>query len=80
MFDHTMNLQNQVNSIKRSMYLHIREIGRIRNYIDQETSHMAVQSLVISHLDYANVLLLGLPACMLHGLQVSQNIAAHLIT
>ena len=79
-FDHTMNMQGHVNIIKRSMYFHIREIGRIRKHLDNETCHKAIQALVISRLDDANVLLLGLPTKMLQSLQVAQNTAARLIT
>jgi len=79
-FDETLTLHNQINTIKRSMYFHIREIGRIRRYLNQDTTHLAVQALVISRLDYANALLLGLPNSTLHGLQVAQNTAARLIT
>lgn len=80
MFDCVMSMEDHVNSVKRSMYFHIREIGRIRRYLDQHTCHLAVQSLVISRLDYANILLLGLPKSLLHGLQVAQNTAARLIS
>ena len=80
MFDCVMSMEDHINSVKRSMYFHIREIGRIRRYLDQHTCHLAVQSLVISHLDYANILLLGLPKSLLHGLQVAQNTAARLIS
>ena len=80
LFDHTLTLHNQVNAIKRSMYFHIRGISHIRKYIDQETTHLAVQALVISRLDYANALLCGLPSNLLNGLQVAQNTAARLIT
>lgn len=79
-FDNTMCLRPQINNIKRSMYFHIREISHIRRFLDLDTTHMAVQALVISRLDYANALLLGLPNCSLHGLQVAQNTAARLIT
>lgn len=80
LFDQTMTLQNHVNNIKSSMYFHIREIKRIRWYIDQGTAHMAVQALVLSRMDYSNVLLCGLPNKLLNGLQVAQNTAARLIT
>ena len=53
------------------MYFHIREISYIWKYIDQETTHLAVQALVISRLDYANALLCGLPMNLLNGLQVA---------
>ena len=62
------------------MYFHLKEISRIRRYLDKDTCHLAVQSLVISRLDYANIMLVGLPQTLLHGLQVAQNNAARLIS
>ena len=69
-----------MRNVKRSMYYHLKEIGKIRRYLDEDTCHLAVQSLVISRLDYANIMLVGLPQSLLHGLQVAQNTAARLIS
>ena len=43
------------------MYFHLKEISRIRPSLDKDACHLAVQSFVISHLDYANIMLVGLP-------------------
>jgi len=79
-FDCVMSMEGHVKNVKRSMYFHLKEIGRIRRYLDKDTCHIAVQSLVISRLDYANIMLVGLPQNLLHGLQVAQNSAARLIS
>ena len=57
MFDSLMSRSSQVNSICRTTNLHIRNIVRIRKYIDQDTCHHVVCSLVTSRLDYCNSLL-----------------------
>lgn len=80
MFDCVMSMETHVNCIKRSMHFHLRQIGKIRRYLDDDTCHLAVRSLVLSRLDYANILLLGLPQTLLHGLQVAQNTAARVIS
>jgi hypothetical protein len=79
-FDCVMSMEGHVKNIKRSMFYHLKEISRVRRYLDRDTCHMAVQALVISRLDYANIMLVGLPQNLIHGLQIAQNAAARLIT
>ena len=55
-----MSMSSQVNSICRTTNLHLRNIVRIRKYIDQDTCHHVVRSLVTSRLDYSNSLLYGI--------------------
>jgi len=50
-------MENQVNSICKSCYYQIRNIGLIRKYINDETCNTLVQALIISRLDYGNALL-----------------------
>ena len=60
--------------------MHIRNIGSIRRYLSPEAAKLLVHSLVISRLDYGNVLLYGLPQTQLSRLQRIQNKAARVIT
>ena len=53
----------------RSCSRHIKQIGRVRKYISTEACQSAVQSLVVSSLDYCNILLIGLPRYQLQRLQ-----------
>ena len=78
--DTHFNMTAQVNAVIRSCSHHIRQIGRIRKYISTEACHSAVQSLVVSRLDYCNALLTGLPHCQMQRLQRLQNRAARLVT
>ena len=41
--------------------LNILRIHNIRRYLDKDTTHLLIKSLALSHLDYANSLLTGLP-------------------
>jgi len=54
--DNTLGMEKQVNYIYKSKY-QIRNIELIRKYINDETYKTLVQSLIISRLDYGNVLL-----------------------
>ena len=62
---------------KTAMYNLLR-IKHIRRHLTQEVAQILISSLVMSHLDYANSLLYGLPACDIDRLCV-QNFAAKLV-
>ena len=81
-FDKHLLLVNQVNRTIRTYNFNIPNIGRIRRFISEDACKTLVQALVMSRLDYANALyiLVGLPQCMLHRLQLVQHSAACLIT
>ena len=49
------------------------------HYLTQHAPQLLVQAMVISHLDYCNALLTGLPACAEKPLQMVQNTAARLV-
>ena len=54
-------------------------ISRIRRYIDKDTCHHAVRSLILSRIDYCNGLLSSLPKSYTLRLQRLQNWAARLV-
>ena len=63
---------------KTAMYNLLR-IKHIRWYLTQEVAQILVITLVMSHLDYANSLFYGLPACNIDKLQHVQNCAVKLV-
>jgi hypothetical protein len=79
-FDSNMNMEDHVNSVCRSCYAHLRQIGRIRKYLTIDASKQLVTSLVISRLDYCNALLYGVPQTLINKLQIVQNTAARIIS
>ena len=74
-----MTMSTHVSSLTRSLNFDLRNIGRIRRYIDENTCNHAVRSLVLSRLDYANSLLYGITARDMQKLQTIQNRSARLI-
>ena len=80
LLDKHLTMEKQINATVRSCYFNIRNIGKIRKYIDEDACKTLVQSLVTSRLDYANALYAGLPHSVLHRLQLVQNSAARHIT
>ena len=67
---------NHLSSLKKNFLLHF---GRIRNYLPLDPLKRLVNALVISHLDYCNSLLYGLPSNKLAKLKRVQNTSAKLI-
>ena len=78
-FDSTMSMSSHIPSISRSLNYHLRNVGRIRCYIDEDTCNHALRPLVISRIDYCNSLLYGLSAKDMQKLQNVQNRAARLV-
>ena len=78
-FNDTMTMSQHVSTVCRSVNYHIRNIGKIRKYVDYDTCHAAARALVLSRLDYCNSLLNCITQKYLIRLQKLQNNAAHLI-
>ena len=78
-FDSTMSSGKHVASICRSAYFHLHAIGRIRKFLDQQSTKQLVHALVLSRLDTCNSLLGGLPSNLLQRLQQVQNMCARII-
>ena len=57
----------------------LRRISSIRHYLTEDAAKTLVVSLVLSHLDYGNCLLAGVPDSLLHKLKKIQNASARLI-
>ncbi|KAI4888357.1 hypothetical protein NFI96_032621 [Prochilodus magdalenae] len=72
-------LASNIANLTRSCRFLLYNIWRIRPFLSQEATQLLVQSLVISRLDYCNLLLAGLPLRAIRPLQLVQNAAARLI-
>ena len=79
-FDSNLKMEHQIVNTVKSCYYQIRNIGRIRPHLTEESCKTLVLELVTSRLDYGNALLHGLPQRALQRLQKVQNCAARLIT
>ncbi|XP_067023036.1 uncharacterized protein [Acropora muricata] len=69
MLDQNLNMEQQITTICKSAFLHIRNIRKVRKYLPQHAAETVVNALVISRLDNCNALLLGLPKNLLQKLQ-----------
>ena len=73
-------MSNHITQVCRSMNLHFRSIGRIRRYLDKDSTETIVHALVTSRLDCNNALLAGLPDTQVKRLQRLQNTAVRITT
>ena len=73
-------MEGQIKRIIKICFFNVRNIGKIRKYLVEDSCKMLVKNLIISHLNYFNALHHGLPDCLLNQLQRVQNTAARLVS
>ena len=73
-------MDSQVGSVVCTAHLHLRRIAQLRSCLDVGALTTLVHVLVVSRLDYCNVLYVGLPLRLMQKLQMVQNTAARLLT
>ncbi len=78
--DKSLTMEKHISSITKACYYQIRCISRIRKFITTDACRSLLQSMVTSRMDYANVLLHGLPRTLLNRLQLLQNTCARLVS
>ena len=79
-FDSTMTLKPHISNIVRVSSFHIRNISRIRKYLNQSAAEQIIHAFVTSRLDNRNALLCGLPQNQISRLQHIQSTAARVVT
>ena len=77
--DMTLTFEEHVTHRCKLASWNLQKLRKIRVYMDEETCKRTIQALVISHLDYANGLLVDIPKKHLNKLQMVQNRAAKMI-
>jgi hypothetical protein len=78
--DKTMSMDTQVGQICKGAWFHLRNIGKIRAYLDTKSTEKLIHAFVSSKLDSNNSLLYGIPKAKMDRLQRVQNSAARLVT
>lgn len=77
--DETLNFKEHVKRKCRTAILNYMRIKSIRQYLTKEATEILVLSLVMSHLDYCNVILYGIAQCDIQKMQRIQNMCAKLV-
>ena len=78
-FDAQMTIAAHIKSLCTSLNYQLRNISRIRRFLDHDTCHLIVRALILSRMDYGNGLLLGFNYNDIQRLQRIQNWSAKLI-
>ncbi|KAI4894096.1 hypothetical protein NFI96_015130, partial [Prochilodus magdalenae] len=73
--DGQLSFSAHIANLTRSCRFLLYNIRRIRPFLSQEATQLLVQSLVISRLDYCNLLLAGLPLRAIRPLQLLPVVA-----
>lgn len=79
-FDKFLDFSSHINAICKSATFSIRNIGRLRKYLNQADTERLVHAFVTSKLDSCNSILFGLPSYQIEKLQQVQNSATRLAT
>jgi hypothetical protein len=77
--DKSLNFKEHVKRKCKTAMLNYFRIKCIRKYLTKEATEVLVLSLVISHLDYCNVILYGISKTELEKMQRVQNMCAKLV-
>ena len=76
--DSTLSFTDHVRTKYKAAIINIIQIRNIK-YLNRATMHTFIKSLVISHLDYSNSILAGIPNKTLRIMQGIQNTAASVV-
>ena len=71
-----LDMKKFIAAKARAAYFNIQKIKKIRKYLTEDNTKMLICSMVLSHLDYGNAILVNLPKSTLKPLQSIQNYAA----
>lgn len=72
-------LEEQVASMNRRAFAQLQFMDELRPFLDDDSLHSVTQALVISHLDYCNVLYMGLLLKSVWKLQLVQSVVARAV-
>ena len=79
-YDQTASLDGHVKSVCKSALFHLRNIAKIREYLNVESTKSLLHAFVTCRLDNCNSLLIGSPSFLIQKLQRIQNCTARLVT
>ena len=77
--DSTISMKTFVNAKCSEAYYKLRNIGRLRPYIDTPVRIMLVRNLILSKLDYCNAILANVPDYLVKKLQKVLNASVRFI-
>ena len=78
-FDKYMTMEQHIKSKCKAAYAQLYNIGKVRKYLDHQSAKKLIHALVHSHINYCNVLLIGVPKYIIQKLQMVQNTATRVL-
>ena len=78
--DSDLNFNSHIKKVTKTAFFHLRNIAKVRPFINQNDAEKCVHAFISSRLDYCNALFTGLPKKSIERLQLIQNAAARLLT
>ena len=72
--DSSLQFKNHITNKCKAAMVNLIQIKYIRKYIDKDTCHTLVRSLVLSYLNYCNSILAGMSKKSINAMQHIQNI------
>lgn len=78
--DSDLNFNSHINKVTKTAFFHLRNIAKVRPFINQNDAEKLIHAFISSRLDYCNALFTGLPKKTTERLQLIQNSAARLLT
>ena len=79
LIDERLSFKQFINSKCKMAMWNLQKLKAIRNVLTDDVCKTLVSALVLSHLDYANAILSGLPEVDIKKMQCIQNMAAKLV-
>ena len=76
--DSDLNFNSHINKITKTSFFHLRNIAKIRPFMNQNDAEKLIHAFISSRIDYCNTLFTGLPKKTIARLQLIQNSAARL--
>jgi len=77
--DESLSFKKHVSMKCRFAKLNFFRIKNIRKYLTRQSAEILIVSLVLSHLDYCNLILYGVAECEINKMQRIQNMCAKLV-
>jgi hypothetical protein len=78
--DSDLNFNSHINKVTKTAFFHLRNIAKVRPFINQNDAEKLTHAFISSRLDYCNSLFADLPKKTTERLQLIQNSAARLLT